>query len=488
MTLRPTPIFALMLTLALPMTSEARSLQEAVTEMLANNPELAATRNSQRAASEMIGEARAHFYPSLDFSLGGGREWSDTPATQAAATTGTMTRTERGVTLIQPIFDGFSNQSGLTKAEAQARVAEFEFRVVRENLVQETVAVFIETMKQMKLMEFAETNVELHRRIHKGVTELARLGLGAEIDATQAQARVDLALSELASGQMEYERVEASLIRLTGDASVSKEEPTLPAALLPGDLAQARQKAVENHPSIQKLYWELQAAKAEHSGSQAGFWPKVDVAVGMTQNNNSGGMEGLAKNASAMVRMTYNLFRGGADTSIQNQGIQQVARAEKNWENTRLEVSERVTSAWQAWKRLQERISHLDHHLQVTSSVTAAYHEQFQMGQRTLLDLLNSENELFDARRSLAETRFELVKSGFVLLGEMGILTKVLLDKASGENSTPQKKAPPGAVEARASDTARPLPTRASSERNKPRPGDEAPILENIRRYFPDGV
>ena len=154
--------------------------------------------------------------------------------------------------------------------------------------------------------------------------------------------------------------------------------------------------------------------------------PRFSLELNVKENENLDGIEGENDDINAMFRMRYNLYRGGADKARRQETAERIGAAQEVIRRTQRVVEENLLLSWNSLVTIRARLDYLKEHVKSTEKVLQSYKEQFKLGQRSLLDLLDSENELFNARASLVTAQYTEILSIFQLLERMGSLLDTL--------------------------------------------------------------
>lgn len=259
--------------------------------------------------------------------------------------------------------------------------------------------------------ELARENYDLHTGIFKQIEERQLSGIGRGVDLEQAHGRLALAQSNLMTEAGNLNDVQQRYQRIVGQPA--------PALLVDGaDLAlyfpgQADDftQYLQLNPSILAKQAFVQAAESGQSAARGRLSPTLELRASTGKDRNEPPYLNRVENnrsSSVQLLMTYNIFRGGSDAARIRQTVAQESAAKEVRDYTCRNIQQELTIAWNNIHRLQEQIPFLEQHELATSKVRVAYMQQFQIGQRTLLDLLDTENELFDARRALNNARYDL--------------------------------------------------------------------------------
>lgn len=404
----------------------AQTLPEAVTRAIERFPELRIAAARQRATQEQIGQARGPLYPSIDASIGAGRETSDNNSTRATGSQASLTRREAEVTLTQLLFDGGQVNNDVRRSEARAAAAGFEHARTAEDVAQRTALAYFEVQRLRALAALAIDNVAAHERTFYQIKLLADSGAGRQADATQALSRLALAQSALLSARAQARQAEVALQHLVGiePGALSAAAPL--ADKLPRTLAAALERGAATHPGILAAQRSVDAALAERESVRGRLGPRLTLEAGATHQRNLDGLRGLNADQFAMLRLRYNLFRGGADEARIREAEARVDETTAQLALAQEEVARDLRGIWSSLELDRARLPELEAHARATLGVVEAYRAQFRIGQRTLLDVLNAESERFNARGSAVSAAFAIAGGEIRLLGATGALLAAL--------------------------------------------------------------
>ncbi|MGL5472856.1 MAG: type I protein secretion system protein AggA, partial [Shewanella sp.] len=210
-------------------------------------------------------------------------------------------------------------------------------------------------------------------------------------------------------------------------------QPVPDADMLPKDLNSSIADAEKNHPILKSAANDIRAAENERSSTQANYYPQVSLELNGSWNNDVGGEDGVSAIASqnvggysndivAMVRVRYNLFAGGKDLAREKESAYKLSEAKEIRQRAQREVVEGVNLAWNAYEMLAPQKQYIRDHVIAAKDTQSAYAQQFNLGQRSLLDLLDTENELFEARKDYLQAEYDEIIAKYRVLNSTGRL------------------------------------------------------------------
>ena len=406
--------------------AQAMSLTEAIQSTIATHPELQASENNRLSADEDVKFAKGGFYPSLDLNAGYGRGYSDNTNTRALGKhhTETLNYTQSELRLRQMLFDGFNtaNEVGRTQAVVNSRA--YYAQGTAESLGLRTIEVYLEVLKRRELVTLAKNNLQAHLRVNDQIGLRSERGVGSTADLDQSKARRALAENNYQTALVDLSDAESNFFSAVGRMPDELEAPASIKGQMPPSLVEARQGMLEHNPYLRSAQADVQAAEKQYEVAKSPFYPRFDAEAAVGANNNQQGQEGHDNEWRVGVVMNYNLFRGGSDKARLQSDAHKINQAMDIRNNALRMVNENMSLAWHAMENARIQTPTAREYAETTTRVRAAYQDQFGLGQRTLLDVLDSENELYNANRRYTEVRYTEEFSMYRVLANMGELLR----------------------------------------------------------------
>ena len=397
----------------------AQTLEESVSQTLLSHPQIKEAFDLYQSRKYQIDEAKAGYYPKLDASAGVGPE----RIKSAGASERTdMTRRDASITLTQMLFDGFDTNSNVNRTDAEAKAQKLSLQATAENTALRVTEVYLNMLRQQEIFELSKDNLATHEQILSDITKRTTSGVGSSADLSQIQGRVARAYSNMAAAQNNLDDARAEYLRVVNSEPTDLVEPADGSLVLPASLDDALKNATANNPVLMSAMEDINAAQYQHEGAKANYYPKVSLEAGQSWYEDASGDAGYSDELSAMLRVRYNLFNGGADDARSRSTSALYSQAKDIHMNAYRQVEEGTRLAWQARESLQSQKQFQQQHVEYSYETVRAYKQQFTLGQRTLLDVLNTENELFEARKSLISTQYDELFAQYRILNATGTL------------------------------------------------------------------
>ena len=402
----------------------AASLKEVVSLAISTNPEVGEVSNDRRAIDQELRQGRALYYPQIDLRGATGVEWSDNQNTSPG--TETLWRKEGSLTLSQLLFDGYFADSEVERQTSRVKSAAYRVQESAEFVGLDAVEAYLEVLRHRERVALGEENVGVHSSRLGQVQQRAQAGGGNIADVRQAEARLANAESALVQTQGNLRDAEALFVRVVGQAPDTLDAPFLPADAVPADLDTAVNAAIESSPTVAFGRQDVKTAEADVKQQEASLYPDVRLELSTSITDDADGINRTDYDASALVVLRYNLYRGGADTARIREFKWRLAEAIDAMHTNERKVAEDARVSWNAIEVSHSNVEILQREVVANERTVDAYRQQFDIGQRGLLDLLDADNELYLSRDSLITATYAEIFANYRLLATMGALQKTL--------------------------------------------------------------
>ncbi|SDO13320.1 TolC family outer membrane protein [Vreelandella arcis] len=397
------------------------NLQETVQQAITQNPEVNSAFRAFNAAGYDRDEAWGGYLPSIDATAGIGRESVEGDGRGSYDTDYVQ------LELTQMVYDGFATAGRVEQLDRAELVRYYELLGASETVALEATTAYADVLRYRELVRLAQDNYRQHMRVYDQIEERALSGAGRGVDLEQISGRVALAESNLLTEASNLHDVSARYNRIVGDLPVENLAPTPELAdELPSSVQEAVNLAFEGNPDFHAAIEDIAASRAEQDIAESGFHPRVDI-VGRTGNNNDDSSAfGRRDQSSIELVASMNLYRGGSDLASFRAASERIEEAVDNRELACHNVRQTTQIAYADTQRLREQMQYLNQHRQSIDRVRGAYQQQFDIGERTLLDVLDSENEFFEASRAYVNAQYDVAIADAETLAAMGQLMRTL--------------------------------------------------------------
>ncbi len=376
--------------------AHAEILRSAVHTALQTHPEIAAIRHNGRAIGQELKAAKGLWLPKVDVvAKAGGYLHKDTK----------QERFEVSAVLTQPLYDG--GRGGFEQKRQKARVASARARLqdTANTVALRVVQAYIETRRAAAVLAAARRNLAALRKIAAMVRRRARAGQGDAAETAQAAARLAAARSALAEARQRLRDARALYVTAVGHAPRRLSAAPAPRRHMPRSLRAALRLAMRNAPRINALKSDAAAAEAAIGSARSALMPRFDLELSGNYQNELEHISPENLHGKALVVLKWNLYNGGINRARVSEARYRASEARALTYAAGLDIERNLRMAWNAMVAGRARAAALSRQLAANRRSLAIEKRQFEAGTRTLLDILDTQNEIFASETALANER-----------------------------------------------------------------------------------
>ena len=398
------------------------TVDQAIAEITNHNPAVMASWHQFNASISERRAAKANYLPRVELTGETGRISSDNPQFGNE----NYNSSSAQIVLTQNIFSGGETRYQVKKLDKLTYARFHELRNTSETLALEAVQAYLDVLRYKELVELAKESYIEHRLLYNDIEKRAKAGISRTVDFDQAQARLALAETNLVTESTNLHDVTVRFIRLLGKPPAEVlEQPNIPQALLPISSRLALEEAYKTNPELLAAFYNVRSTEAEVKEKEAAFYPTLDLRARKSIYDDNAVLTPADYDEAAIeLVLSYDLYEGGRNSAIKKQYQQlrfaQIDERERVCRN----VTQTVSIAFNNVLNLQRQLKLLERNRESIVKVRNAYSKQFSIGQRTLLDLLDTENEYFDVRRAYVNAEYDILTEQIATLAGIGRLTK----------------------------------------------------------------
>lgn len=408
-------------------TERIVTLRDAVAVGVLTNPETETVENNRRATDEELEQAKALYLPSVDARADTGYQSIYSDPKNAATGHSDLWRSQASLTLTQLLFDGFNTQYENQRQYHRVRSASHRVRETSEFVGLDVVESYLDILRQRELLSIAQENLNQHRMIMSQIEDSTGAGRSTGADVEQTKARVAAAEAQEAAVRESLQTAEASYRRRVGDMpQPDLQRPVAPTNLLESNVNDEVKQILTHSPTIDIKEADVNVAEAEREQSKSTLYPQVDFQAGASVGDNLDGVEGRTQEASALVIANWNLYRGGGDEARIRENTYRHAQAKSDRNATARAVERDARQTWANMEASAARADAFRKQADANANVVQAYKDQFNLDRRTLLDVLDSQNEWFVSRSNAINNDYLNMFAVYRLLALQGNLLPAL--------------------------------------------------------------
>jgi outer membrane protein, adhesin transport system len=416
------------------------SIIDAINQGVRTNPSISEAAANRRATESELRQNQGTLLPQVRLEARIGPEKFDHHITPPP-TGNDQWRTGREASIVvrQLLFDGFSSINEIWRQAARVDAAAARVHERSELIALDSAEAYIDVVRYLRLVAIAQENLAAHRRIFSNVNARYSGGRAGEGDLQQAQERVDAAAAALAGFRQSLEDSRAKYRRAVG---LEPYNLRFPGRLrgMPGSRDEALAVALRHNPTIKAAQHDADAAKYGFHSTAGLFTPTVSLEGRASHGVNVGQFLGERDELSGKVVASWDIFRGGQNLWRRNEMAERYVEQTQRHARLQRDAFESLDKAWAARTITNDRIAALVRQSEADRRVIAAYTKEYELGQRSLIDLLNAQNQLFNASVSLVSAQGVAVFADFQLLAAMGHLLEYLKAAPPAEASPLEPK------------------------------------------------
>jgi TolC family type I secretion outer membrane protein len=415
-------VIALGLGLLGPAPGRAQTIEEALVAAYLTNPDLEAERAAVRATDELVPQALS--------------DWRPTVAVNSAATNsdidlpeggGSVNTREASIALDQQIYNGGQTVANTDRAEALVRAERARLVAIEQNVLLDAATVYTNLLAAEAVLDFAIQNENRLRRQLQASQDRFNVGEVTRTDVAQAEASLSGAIADRVLAEGELAAAKADYRRVINQEPGRQVVPE-PLRALPASEAEAQQLAEVANPNITVAQFDLAAARAEVDVALSALLPRLSVRGELTYAHEPTLTLSSQRDASIGANLTVPLYQGGGEYARVRQTKQTVQQRQDDLEAAFRAVRNEVTAAWQALLTATTQIESVSEEVRANLIAVEGIREEALVGQRTVLDVLDTENALFQSQVDLVQARRDQIVASYRVKAAVGELTVVGID------------------------------------------------------------
>lgn len=401
-------------------------LRDVLYEAYRNNPRLDSARATQRATDEEVARAQSGFRPLIQGSADTGYNDSNS---NPASFSGETRPKGYSVDLIQPLFTGFRTINAVNEAEAIVRAGREQLRNVEQTVLLEATTAYLDIVRDQAVVRLREANVEVLTRDLTATSRRLKSRQATQTDKLQAEVRRAAAQSAQLLSQANLEASRASFERVVGRPPViSAIDPIMAIPALPRTLAEAFEVGQQEHPLIISSLYREQAQRYVIDQIRGELLPTATLEAGHSRRYDSSVIVDEQKTSSVVARVTVPIYTGGETEARVRQAKQQHIARLQDIEQAKADVRAPIQAAWAQVGASRAAVELDKGQVTAARASLAGVRREYDVGQRTLLDILNAQQELLNAQTNLVSDARDYMVANFSLLQAIGRLNIAQLE------------------------------------------------------------
>ncbi|MBT82767.1 MAG: channel protein TolC [Alteromonadaceae bacterium] len=399
------------------------SLSEVVKQAIDTNPDVQAAWREFLEAEQNVKIARSGYLPKVDVTA------SSSLVRRNYGLDQSYVSNEARISVTQMLYDGFFTSSEVKRLESAKKVRFLELLNQVEQISLEVATAYSDVLLYRELLLVAEDNLKTHVDVYKQIEKSAAAGVARRADLEQISGRLYLAESNVMTEQSNLHDVSSRFLRLTGFRPPAELEPVdnLINAEIPLSMEESLLEAYKRNPGFLAAWYNVNSTNYGIDSAKSRYHPTLNLVGSYgSQSRDDAGLDNTQTEGQIGLQFSYNLYNGGADRASIRAALAVTDQAKDLRDKSCRDVRQTVQIAYNDIRNLDRQIPALNEHRLSSSRVRTAYLDQFKIGDRTLLDLLDSENEAYESGRAYTEAVFTQYKAILRLMAGGGELAEYL--------------------------------------------------------------
>ncbi len=407
-----------------------QSIEEALAAAYRTNPQLLAERARLRATDELVAQALSNWRPSVSFSgdVGKARDWNRTTDTLTNRRTDTervRTPATANATVRQPLYRGGRTVAETSRAENNVQRGRAQLQAVEQQVLLDAAVAYSNLLRDAAVLELNVNNEQVLTRQLTAARDRFQVGEVTRTDVSQAEARVSRARADRIQAEGNLTSTRANFRRVVGEVPGRLQPARLPPAL-PTSEPQAIQLAGEN-PSVQAAVFNERVARDTVDVIAGEMLPTVNLQGSLIRGEETQTRGFDRDSATVQVTVAVPLYQQGQVEARVREAKQTAGQRRIEVDDARRRAMEDTTRAWEALNTARARIQAIQSQIRAAQVALEGVIQESRVGSRTVLDVLDAEQELLNAKVQLVQSQRDEVVAAYQLASATGQLTAVKL-------------------------------------------------------------
>jgi outer membrane protein len=404
--------------------ASAESLPEALAKAYQSNPELNAERARQRATDENVPQALAGYRPQIIASLSAGLQAVRNLLPNNTVQSATLKPWQIGVTVTQTLFNGFKTANSVRVAELQVQSGREALRNVGQGVLLDAVTAYTNVLANQSLVEAQRSNVEFLRETLRITQRRLKNGDVTETDTAQAEARLSRGLSDLNAAEVNLAISQATYTQVIGNPPAQLRPAQTVDRFAPPARDDAISMAFKEHPAVMAAGFDVDVASTSIRVAESSLMPSVTVqgSVSRSRDTDSSLTTTATDQASIIGQINQPIYDGGTAASQTRQAKEVAAQSRLVLDQVRNQARTAAVSAWVANEGAKIAVAASESEVRAATIALEGVRKEALGGQRTTVDVLNSQQDLISAKARLIGAQRDRVIASYTLLSAVGRL------------------------------------------------------------------
>jgi outer membrane protein len=424
---------------ASPREAAAETIEAALARAYQNNPQLNAQRAIVRQNDEGVAQALSGYRPTISANASLGRQYTSekeifpaipgTPLAGGASVQikGRTNPSAYGATASQTLFNGEQTANKVREAESQVSAARETLRVMEQSVLLAAATIYMDVSRDSANLEVQQSNYRVLQRMLKDTQQRFDAGQITSTDVAQAEAQLAAGEASLHAAEATLTTTRANYRRIIGNDPENLSPASPVERLAPSTMAAAIAVGAAQNPSVTAAMYGVDVALLQVKIAEGALWPTLAVQGNVQQQFDSNITTPRLSTESVMLNLSVPIYQGGAEYSTIRQNKEAVGQQRLNVDQVRDQTRANVVQAWGQLQATKAQVAAAERQGDASERALTGVRNEALAGQRTTLDVLNSQQALVNARVSLITAQHDRIVASYNLLSAVGRLSAEVL-------------------------------------------------------------
>ncbi len=388
------------------------------------NPDLNAARANSRAVDEGVSSAKSGYRPKVSIGSDIGVSSLAVAVPNSSPTQAGLYPGGVGLTISQPVYDGLRTSNSVDAAHLSVLASQETLRNTEQNTLLDAVTAHMNVLRDEAVLSLKEANQKLLAEQVATVQDRYKAGEVTQSDVALSQARHAGARSDVAAARANLKTSLARFKQVVGiDAKKLVPAPVIGSNRLPRTIREAIDRGIVRHPAVAAAQQGVEVQRLNVKVIEGELLPSVSLAGSIGRRYDTNVRNDIRSTATAMIQVTVPIYDGGSAYSRTRQAKETLAERRDQVDSVREKVIAAVEGSWAALDATTYQIEAATAQIAAAEVALKSMQDEYRYGQRTLLDVLNAQQELLNARVQRVVAQRDRTVASYALLASVGDLS-----------------------------------------------------------------
>ena len=406
--------------------SAVPNLSEDLAKLLSIDHRILAARSSLSAARAGNKQAFSVFLPTISLSSDAGREVIDSPSTRTSGLDEQReTREKATLTFTQNLFSGGANVASYESSSKQVDLAVLALDTAENSVLLEGLIAYFSLVRDRKLLDLSTQAEALTKKQLNLENEKVEKGKGIALDILQAKSRLQLATQRRIQfkGQLAVATTQFTYLFRFRPIIVAGSDTKFELPKIPPSLGDALKTALQNSSVLAAAQTTVDVTKIGIDSAESGFWPKLDLEATVNYERDAGGVEGIRRDWSVLLKASWTLFDGLGTYYGTKSARSNYAASISQFDASKRQVKTELISSFQRFQIAEQNRALMENGLRISEEIVSAQERMEKAGKETVINTLDAQSQLIDAKINYTSAFYDHLLGGLSVMSTMGILT-----------------------------------------------------------------